>query len=74
MHSGTQSFTQGVTSFNFYDSGGASSPDYWWEKWYQHNENSTLVFKNGTNPIQVTFNQFTAYDTYMTVRTLMTAS
>ena len=65
MHSGTQSFTQGVTSFNFYDSGGASSisGSYYWEKWYQHNENATIVFKNGTDPIQVSFGQFHAWDT-----------
>ena len=63
MHSGTQSFTQGVTSFNFYDSGGASSVDgsYYWEKWYQHNENATIVFKNGNNPIQVSFGKFHAW-------------
>lgn len=63
MHSGTQSFTQGVTSFNFYDSGGASSVDgsYYWEKWYQHNENATIVFKNGNNPIQVSFGKFDAW-------------
>ena len=63
MHSGTQSFTQGVTSFNFYDSGGPSSVNgsYYWEKWYQHNENSTIVFKNGTSPIQVTFGMFHAW-------------
>ncbi len=63
MHSGTQSFTQGVTSFNFYDSGGPSSVNgsYYWEKWYQHNENATIVFKNGNNPIQVTFGKFHAW-------------
>ena len=61
MHTGTQT-VPGTGSLNFYDSGGPSSPDYWWEKWYSHNENATLVFKNGTSPILVTFNQFTAYD------------
>ena len=61
MHTGTQT-VPGTGSLSFYDSGGPSSPDYWWEKWYSHNENATLVFKNGTSPILVTFNQFTAYD------------
>lgn len=61
MHSGTQTVPS-TGSLNFYDSGGPSSSDYWWEKWYSHNENATLVFKNGTSPIMVTFNQFTAYD------------
>lgn len=60
MHSGTQNVTG---TLNFYDSGGASSVDgsYYWEKWYQHNENSTIVFKNGNNPIQVTFGKFHAW-------------
>lgn len=60
MHSGTQNVTG---TLNFYDSGGASSVDgsYYWEKWYQHNENSTIVFKNGTSPIQVTFGKFHAW-------------
>ena len=60
MHSGTQNVTG---TLNFYDSGGASSVDgsYYWEKWYQHNENATIVFKNGTSPIQVTFGQFHAW-------------
>ena len=61
MHSGTQT-VPGTGSLNFYDSGGPSSPDFWWEKWYSHNENATLTFKNGASPILVTFNQFTAYD------------
>ena len=59
MHSGTQNVTG---TLNFYDSGGPSSPDFCWEKWYKHNENSTLVFKNGNNPIKVEFKSFTAYD------------
>jgi hypothetical protein len=59
MHSGTQNVTG---TLNFYDSGGPSSPDFWWEKWYKHNENSTLVFKNGESPIKVEFKSFTAYD------------
>ena len=60
MHSGTQNVTG---TLNFYDSGGASSVDgsYYWEKWYQHNENATIVFKNGTSPIQVTFGKFHAW-------------
>lgn len=60
MHSGTQNVTG---TLNFYDSGGASSVDgsYYWEKWYQHNENATIVFKNGTNPIQVSFGKFHAW-------------
>ncbi len=60
MHSGTQNVTG---TLNFYDSGGASSVDgsYYWEKWYQHNENATIVFKNGDSPIQVTFGQFHAW-------------
>ena len=60
MHSGTQNVSGPL---NFYDSGGASSTtgSYYWEKWYQHNENATITFKNSTNPIQVTFNQFTAW-------------
>lgn len=60
MHSGTQNVTG---TLNFYDSGGASSVDgsYYWEKWYQHNENATIVFKNGNNPIQVTFGKFHAW-------------
>lgn len=60
MHSGTQNVTG---TLNFYDSGGASSVDgsYYWEKWYQHNENATIVFKNGNNPIQVSFGQFHAW-------------
>jgi hypothetical protein len=60
MHSGTQNVTG---TLNFYDSGGASSVNgsYYWEKWYQHNENSTIVFKNGTSPIQVTFGKFHAW-------------
>ena len=61
MHSGTQT-VPGTGLLNFYDSGGPSSPDFWWEKWYSHNENATLTFKNGDSPIMVTFNQFTAYD------------
>ena len=61
MHSGTQT-VPGTGSLYFYDSGGPSSPDFWWEKWYSHNENATLTFKNGDSPILVTFNQFTAYD------------
>ena len=61
MHSGTQNVSGNLS---FYDSGGASSNNgtYYWEKWYQHNENSTLTFKNGTNPIQVTFGLFHAWD------------
>lgn len=61
MHSGTQNVTG---TLNFYDSGGASSVNgnYYWEKWYQHNENSTIVFKNGNSPIQVSFGQFHAWD------------
>ena len=60
MHSGTQNVTG---TLNFYDSGGASSVDgsYYWEKWYQHNENATITFKNGTSPIQVTFGKFHAW-------------
>ena len=60
MHSGTQNVTG---TLNFYDSGGASSVNgsYYWEKWYQHNENATIVFKNGTNPIQVSFGKFHAW-------------
>ena len=60
MHSGTQNVTG---TLNFYDSGGASSVDgnYYWEKWYQHNENATIVFKNGNNPIQVSFGKFHAW-------------
>ncbi|MBR6272790.1 MAG: chitobiase/beta-hexosaminidase C-terminal domain-containing protein, partial [Bacteroidales bacterium] len=61
MHNGTQT-VPGTGSLYFYDSGGPSSPDFWWEKWYSHNENATLTFKNGDSPILVTFNQFTAYD------------
>lgn len=61
MHSGTQNVTG---TLNFYDSGGASSVNgnYYWEKWYQHNENATIVFKNGNSPIQVSFGQFHAWD------------
>ena len=65
MHSGTQTVPSGSGSYlNFYDSGGASSAngDYYWEHWYQHNENATLTFKNGTSPILVTFNLFHAWD------------
>ena len=65
MHSGTQTVPQGQGSFlYFYDSGGASSAngDYYWEHWYQHNENSTLTFKNGDSPILVEFNKFHAWD------------
>lgn len=60
MHSGTQNVTG---TLNFYDSGGPSSVNgsYYWEKWYQHNENATIVFKNGTSPIQVTFGKFHAW-------------
>lgn len=60
MHSGTQNVTG---TLNFFDSGGASSVDgsYYWEKWYQHNENATIVFKNGDSPIQVSFGQFHAW-------------
>ena len=63
MHPGTQ--TVPANGFiNFYDSGGPSSSDgsYYWEKWYSHNENATIVFKNGDAPIQVEFNPFTAWD------------
>ncbi len=61
MHSGTQNVTGTI---NFYDSGGASSTNgsYYWEKWYQHNENATITFKNGDSPIQVSFGQFHAWD------------
>ena len=60
MHTGTQNVSG---TLNFYDSGGASSVDgsYYWEKWYQHNENATIVFKNGDSPIQVSFGQFHAW-------------
>lgn len=63
QHSGTQAVTTNGT-LNYYDSGGASSVngDYYWEHWYKHNENSTLTFKNGTNPVKVSFNHFTAWD------------
>ena len=63
MHPGTQ--TVPANGFiNFYDSGGPSSTDgsYNWEKWYSHNENATIVFKNGDAPIQVEFSQFIAWD------------
>ena len=61
MHSGTQTVPSNG-SINFYDSGGPSSPDFWWEKWYSHNENATLTFKNGSAPIEIEFNKYTAYD------------
>jgi hypothetical protein len=63
MHPGTQNVpANGYV--NFYDSGGPSSTDgsYNWEKWYSHNENATIVFKNGDAPIQVEFSQFIAWD------------
>lgn len=59
MHSGTQNVpTSGY--FDFYDTGGPESPNgnYFWERWYKSNENSTLTFKDGTNKIQVTFKTF----------------
>ena len=58
MHSGTQNVS--ATGINFYDSGGpsSSSGNYFWEKFYKNNENSTLTFKDGTNAIEVTFNTF----------------
>lgn len=61
MHSGTVTVT---ASTDFYDSGGPSSADgsYFWEKFYSANENATLTFKNGTNPMKVTFNTFQAWD------------
>ena len=63
MHSGTQT-VPGTGSLNFYDSGGPNSSDgsYFWEKFYSTNENSLLTFKNGSNPIKVTFNTFQAWD------------
>ena len=63
MHSGTQT-VPAVGSINFYDSGGPNSSDgsYFWEKFYSTNENSLLTFKNGSNPIKVTFNTFQAWD------------
>ncbi|MBP5796996.1 MAG: chitobiase/beta-hexosaminidase C-terminal domain-containing protein, partial [Bacteroidales bacterium] len=62
MHGGTQT-VPATGSLDFYDSGGPSSADFCWEKWYSHNENATLTFKkDASTPVVVTFNQFTAYD------------
>ena len=63
QHTGTQAIPTNGT-LNYYDTGGASSAngDYYWEHWYQHGENSTLTFKDGTKPVKVTFNQFHAWN------------
>ncbi len=62
MHTGTQNVPSGST-LNFYDSGGPASVNggYYWEKWYGHNENTTLTFKDGANKIKVTFNAAQAW-------------
>ncbi len=63
MHNGSK--TVGSGSVTFLDSGGESAPtpDYYWERWFQRNEEYTFTFNPAESgkKIKVTFETFTAY-------------